>query len=352
MSSKKLKISFVGVGFFSQISHLINYYKNKKNVELFEVCDLDLNMADQIKKKFKFTGKSTDNYKSLNYQEADGIVIVLQRRLIENIAEYFLSKGCNVFSEKPAYYSSKKFFLMKKKQKGIWLKGYTRRWDKSVLYLKNNFTKLSKPLGNLISVNYHAKNGESYLGAKHYVNPFIKKVIKSKLSNIPKFIKNKNNNLYDSYINSSCHAVDILDFLNFSTFQNIHAEINDKFFYTKFHSKFKNKSIHAQIMLNSSKVKKWEEVLQFDFEFGSIKIIFNAPLFKNNSHKIIVENSFTEKKYLKYFKSKWSFDEQTKGFIELIKKRGMHSNYSSSKDGYKMIKNYENIWKSFQNEYK
>ena len=50
MSSKKLKISFVGVGFFSQISHLINYYKNKKNVELFEVCDLDLKMADQIKK--------------------------------------------------------------------------------------------------------------------------------------------------------------------------------------------------------------------------------------------------------------------------------------------------------------
>lgn len=52
----------------------------------------------------------------------------------------------------------------------------------------------------------------------------------------------------------------------------------------------------------------------------AIKIIFNAPLFKKNSHKIMVENSFSGKNYIKYFKSKWSFDEQTKGFVELIKK--------------------------------
>jgi hypothetical protein len=352
MSSKKLKISFVGVGFFSQISHLINYYKNKKNVELFEVCDLDLKMADQIKKKFKFSGKSTDDYKSLNFREADGIVIVLQRRLIENVADYFLEKGCNVFTEKPSYYSSKKFSSMKKKQKGIWLKGYTRRWDKSVLFLKENFTKLSKPLGNLISVRYNAKNGESYLGSKHFVNPFIKKVIKSKLSNIPKFIKRKNHKLYDNHINSGCHAVDIFDFFNFSTFKNIHSEINDKYFYAKFHTIFKNKLVHAQIMLNSSRVKKWEEVMIFDFEYGSIKIIFNAPLFKKNSHKIVVENSFSGKNYIKYFKSKWSFDEQTKGFVELIKKNRKHKNFSSSEDGHDIIINYENIWKSYQNEYK
>ena len=41
---KKIKISFVGVGFMSQIAHLVNYFKNK-NVELFEICDLDENLA-------------------------------------------------------------------------------------------------------------------------------------------------------------------------------------------------------------------------------------------------------------------------------------------------------------------
>ena len=54
-------------------------------------------------------------------------------------------------------------------------------------------------------------------------------------------------------------------------------------------------------MLNSSRVKKWEEVMIFDFEYGSIKIIFNAPLFKKNSHKIVVENSFSGKKLHKIF---------------------------------------------------
>tara|TARA_B100001121_G_scaffold255042_1_gene232436 strand:+ start:44 stop:193 length:150 start_codon:yes stop_codon:yes gene_type:complete len=47
---KKIKISFVGVGFMSQIAHIINYYKNKK-VELYEVCDLDENLAKEVKKK-------------------------------------------------------------------------------------------------------------------------------------------------------------------------------------------------------------------------------------------------------------------------------------------------------------
>ena len=71
-----------------------------------------------------------------------------------------------------------------------------------------------------------------------------------------------------------------LIFLIFLLLKNIHSEINDKYFYAKFHTIFKNKLVHAQIMLNSSRVKKWEEVMIFDFEYGSIKIIFNAPLFK------------------------------------------------------------------------
>ena len=84
MNSKKLKISFVGVGFFSQISHLTNYYQNK-NVELFEVCDLDLKLAKKVKEKFGFSGKCTNNYKNLSLDKTDAVVIILQRRLTENI---------------------------------------------------------------------------------------------------------------------------------------------------------------------------------------------------------------------------------------------------------------------------
>ena len=195
----KIKISFVGVGFFSQISHIINYYKNPK-VELFEICDLDIEMAKGVKKKFGFTGKVFSDYKKMSLSQTDGFVIIVQRKLINEFTNYFLKKGCNVFTEKPHAYSVKDYLQNRKHQKGVWLKGYTRRSDDSVRSLKNDFNKYSKKLGKLISINFEAKNGNSYLGSKHYVKPKIKKVIRSKESNFPIFIKSKYKKLYDNHL--------------------------------------------------------------------------------------------------------------------------------------------------------
>ena len=60
--------------------------------------------------------------------------------------------------------------------------------------------------------------------------------------------------------------------------------------------------------------------MEFLFEYGQIEIKFNAPLFKKKSHGVIIKNSFSKYKKLIEFKNKWSFDLQTKRFIELIKK--------------------------------
>ena len=187
---KKIKISFIGAGFFSQISHIINYYKNPK-VELFEICDLDIEMAKRVKRKFGFTGNVFSDYKKMTLNKSDGFVIIVQRKLINEIAKYFLKKGCNVFTEKPHAYNVKDYVKNRNYQKGVWLKGYTRRSDDSVRNLKDNFNKHSKQLGKLISVNFEAKNGNSYMGSKHYVKPIIKKIVKSKESNFPVFVKKK-----------------------------------------------------------------------------------------------------------------------------------------------------------------
>ena len=144
---KKIKISFIGVGFFSQISHLINYYGNK-DVELFEVCDFDLNLAKKIKKKFGFTGKACDNFKEMSFHKTDGIIVVVQRRLLSNIANFLIKKKCNFFTEKPHSYSSKDFLKKKNLIKKIWLKGYVRRWDPSIIKLKKILPKISKKMKN------------------------------------------------------------------------------------------------------------------------------------------------------------------------------------------------------------
>ena len=57
---KKIKISFIGCGFMSQIAHICNFHRDKR-VELFDVADFDLKMAQGVKKKFGFKGIATNN---------------------------------------------------------------------------------------------------------------------------------------------------------------------------------------------------------------------------------------------------------------------------------------------------
>ena len=339
----KIKISFIGVGFFSQISHIINYYNNPQ-VELFEICDLDQEMARGVKKKFNFTGKVYKDYKKMNLKEADGFVIVVQRKIISNIANFFLKNKCNIFTEKPHAYNLKEFKRNKSLQKKIWLKGYVRRSDKAVKELKNNFSNYTKKFGDLICVNYDAKSGNSYLGKKHAVNPKIKKKLISKFSVSPYFLKKKYSKFYDINLNAACHALDLFDFFRINKHEKFSSIISDKIFSANFLSKFQNKNVVSRINLSASKVNFWDEKMEFLFEKGQIKITFSPPLYKKNSYKVEIKNGSNVKKIS--YKNKWSFNQQSKNFVKLIKEKG-YRNHDSS-DGYESINLYENIWKDFQ----
>ncbi len=282
--NKKIKISFVGVGFMSQIAHLINF-KKLPNVELYEICDLDYALAKKIKKKFNFTGKIHKNYKEMTTKNVDGFVIILQRKLTANIAKYFIERNCNILTEKPHSYSFNEYNKIQKSQKKIWLKGYTRRSDDAVNYLKKNFLKINKQLGNLIRVIYNCSSGNSYLGAKHFVLPSIKKEIKSKVSKYPNFIKKKDYGLYDGYINTLTHFLDFFDFFDFKFMKIEHLNMQSNFlkFVATSLSPLKKK-IPIEINLTASPNKFWDEKVTFFFENGQATIEFNPPIYKKNGH--------------------------------------------------------------------
>ena len=48
MKKKKIKISFIGVGFMSQIAHVKNFF-NIEEVELTDIADIDIEMAKNVK---------------------------------------------------------------------------------------------------------------------------------------------------------------------------------------------------------------------------------------------------------------------------------------------------------------
>ena len=346
---KKIKISFVGVGFMSQIAHIINYYKNEK-VELYEVCDLDEKLAKEVKRKFNFTGKIYRDYTKMDTRNVDGVVIIVQRRLLETITGYFLKKNCNVFCEKPHSYSLNEYKKNQKNQKKIWLKGYVRRHDIAIKQFKKKYLIKKNNLGQLNSISYYASSGNSYLGAKHFVNPFINKEINSPLSKFPKFIKKKNYKLYDAYANTALHSIDLFDFFEMKFADILFSQIDDNNFLCNFNSltKFQKKKILCQIFLNSSPNKLWDEKMIFMYENGQVIIKFNSPLFKKVSHKISIFNKSKNETKNISFKNKWCFNQQTLDFVNYIEKKNYFNLNSLS--GKNCIKNYENIWKFYINK--
>lgn len=353
---KKIKISFVGVGFLSQIAHLIHYYKNP-NVELFEVCDLDLDLASKIKKKFKFTGGVFNDYKKMSVNKTDGVVVITQRRLMPKIVEYFLRSGCNVFSEKPHCYSSKEYSSIVNNKKPLWIKGYTRRFDRSVNFLKKDLNFFSNKFGDLLTIKYESSSGNAYLGSKHIIYPTIKKEIRSQLSLIPKFIPKKYEKLYDNYINTVSHPLDLFDYLNIYNFKKIKSFISENYFSSNFiaeHKFNKNKEILCQVFLSSSPNNYWDEKLTLYFHKGQINIFFNPVMYKKMSHKLVIFDKINNKTQTVQYKNSWSFFNQANYFIDLIVKIEKRIKLSledkkNCLDGKTSIQLYEKIWRSYLN---
>lgn len=344
---KKIKISFIGVGFMSQIAHLINFYNNK-NVDLYDVADFDLNLANNIKKHFSFSGIVTNDYKKIIDRKPDGIVVVVQRPLTNNIVLNILRQKINVLSEKPPSFSKfeiSKCLEVQKRNKTIWLKGFNRRHDYAVNQLKDNFKKFSKNLDNLIYVEYKSTAGNTYRGKKHYVLPQIKKKqLLGKKNIFPKWLPTKYNDLYHKHWNSVCHYLDLFEFYNFKKNGNFKTIINQNLFSINFDSFFNNNKISCNITSINSKNSDWDEKFIFYFEKGKIILEFNAPLSSGKSANLLVENHIKNTTMKLNKENSWSFNNQTNDFINQIKNKQL-----SVINGLSSIDLYEKSWKVFLN---
>ena len=345
---KKIKISFIGCGFMSQIAHICNFYKDKR-VELFDVADFDLKMAQGVKKKFGFKGVATTNADKVIRNKPDGIVIIVQRPLMTNLIKKSFKNNLNVMSEKPPSYSSKEYLNCEKISKDrVWIKGYNRRCDPVVRNFKKELSEYSKKFGKLINVKYEILLGNSYLGAKHKVKPSLKKKRWNGIKNkFPTWLKGKNRDLYEYHLNSGCHYFDMFDFLNIFPKKNFNSTINEKIFYSSFEAKFKKDLIKVNLSIINSRVAGWEESLVFMFDKGNCRINFGAPLNKKESHKLIINDGLNGRKKIFVKKNCHSFLEQSKMFVNLISNVKTRKEYSDFKDGKNSLIYYENVWKKY-----
>jgi len=100
MNNKKLRYGLIGAGSNAERKHL-NNYMTLPNVELISICDVNIENAQRLAKKYNIS-KVYGNYEEmLNNEDLDIVSVCTPNYLHAEISTYALSKGVNVHCEKP-----------------------------------------------------------------------------------------------------------------------------------------------------------------------------------------------------------------------------------------------------------
>ena len=259
-----------------------------------------------------------------------------------------MKKKINVFTEKPVSISNKYFLKLldlSKKNNLNCIIGYMKRHDAGIKLGKKIFIQIlkNKSLGKFISYNLTCLAGSNYAG----ISGEIKTNEKSKKINLlktyknisPNWISKKNILKYEKFLNFYIHDINIINYF----FEDIYKINSTQLSSSGGNITFKHKDFIGTFNYNYIDSDYWEEKLEFFFSNGKL-IIDMPPAFKKNiSAKVSVLNYNTNK--IKYYNTKnsWSFYNQSKDFIEILKnnKKSTCDITNSTRD----MRIIEEIWK-------
>jgi predicted dehydrogenase len=337
------KIAFIGAGFTSQICHLPNYHKQKK-CRIIALVEKRQNLGSYICKKYNIKNLYTD-YKEMlskHKSELDGVVIIVRREEVFEISRYFLKNKINVFSEKPmakTYSQGKKLVTLSKKNNLIYQVGNNKVYDEGVKTVKK-LLENEKNLGKIIYFRYQNIAGNGYIkDKKYYLSNDTYHNTKKKDRKYPDWLSKKLYHLFDEYLNTNIHTVNLLNFL-FNEQPNIEYVKLKK---TNQLVVLNYNSFFGTIESKHYKDYDYDTNLKIFFENGYIKITLPLLHQKNGYAKIIYKKRNESEKTINVKKSKWSFDNQAIQYIKNLytKKININSGESSLLDNLVI----ENIFK-------
>jgi predicted dehydrogenase len=138
MNNRKLRYGLIGAGSNAERKHLNNYI-NLPNVEFVAICDVNIENADRLAKKYKIN-KVYSNYEDmLNNESLDFVSVCTPNYLHAEISIYALLKGVNVHCEKPLAVNAieaKKIVEAKNKSGKKVMVGLNNRFTNEAVYLK------------------------------------------------------------------------------------------------------------------------------------------------------------------------------------------------------------------------
>ena len=339
-------IAFIGAGFTSQICHLPNFYKNK-NCRIIALAEKRKKLGQYICKKYKIKNFYSD-YKELlrNHKpELHGVVIIVRREEVFKISKYFLKNKINVFSEKPmakTISQCKELVKLSQKNRLVYQVGNNKVFDERIKILQK-LLKRNKNLGKIIYFKYENITGNGYIkNQKYYLSKDIYKKTNKKKRQYPYWLSSKFYDLFDEYLNTNIHTVNLLKFL-FREIPRVEYVKLSKIIQLVV---LKYRNFFGTIESKHYKDYDYDANLKIFFENGYIKISLPPLQNKNRFSKIVIKKRNKKIYLVSIKKNKWSFEKQANAYIDNLYSKKIYINSGGSSLFDNLL--IENIFKFYE----
>lgn len=167
MTTKKNKFRVIQIGVGQMGSVWLNLLKNRSDIEIVGLADIDKKVLERLKKEFN-TKKVliSKNFKSLiSKLKPDFVIDVTPPKVRSKNLLYFLTKNINVLSEKPLVDSKEhldKVISQKIKSTSTLMVSQNYRWGSGVKYLKQMID--SNKIGKITNINIVYKSNYKLKG--------------------------------------------------------------------------------------------------------------------------------------------------------------------------------------------
>ncbi len=344
--SKKIKVGLIGSGFIGQVAH-INSLQNQKDVEIVALSELRPKLGQKVCKKYNIKKLYQNFEEMIDENKLDLIIAIVRRYHTAEVAFKVLSRGVNLFTEKPmapSYSQAKKLLDLSKKKKLKYIIGNMRRFDEGIQFVKNilsNKNKLKKQFGELINFKSHCYAGYDYCNIDGDIRTDEPPPTKTSWPKYPNWIKNKRlGNEFEKFLNYFSHDINLIRYF-----------FGDKFKTKAFFKKnsgnifFNFENFYGTFDFIYASEKIWREKFEINFSRGRIIVELPPAFLRNQPSKIkIFYDKGLNKIYEPKFDWTWSFKNQSLELIKSIKNK--KKSVSSADDTLKDLDAIENIWKN------
>lgn len=345
MSSDKIKLGFIGLGFVCQQCHLPTFSINP-NFKIEAISDPFEDLREKIGIKYGVENRYSSHHEMLKNSDIDAVIITLPRRLTFSVLKDCLREKKFVFTEKPLClnldHAEEILDLSIKNQRLVYV-GYMKSSDDGTKIFKKRFQ--SQSLSFLKTIRAFCHSGYSYASPFGDIKGKKLKPVEYKLENYPSWLQKEFESSYEQYLNTFTHISNTLEFItNRSLSFESYKGNNDGEGFLEV--SFSGINQPAIIQTSRGCQNEWIEGIEIVYKDSIETIDYPAAFLRNVPAKITIQkgNDYSSQEILRPQWS-WSFLNQTYDFAEGIKYNNKKDNLISSINQIRLV---NDLYKSLQ----